>query len=109
MMTHSRWTDAEDLELVSSIQDLLDLGGWKADTGQFKSGAYAKIEALMEKKIPGCGRKAKPHIESRVKTLRKHFDVVTEMLSLQASGFGWNAEGKFVTCDQAVWYVWIKV
>ncbi|KAK9665080.1 hypothetical protein RND81_14G088900 [Saponaria officinalis] len=104
----SRWSHEEDRALVSAMQDLLDLGGWKADNGQFKNGAYAKIESLMEQKLPGCGKKAKPHIESRVKTLRKHYDAITEMLSPQANGFGWNDEGKFVTCEQSVWDNWLK-
>ncbi|KAK9755467.1 hypothetical protein RND81_01G027300 [Saponaria officinalis] len=104
----SRWSHEEDRALVSVMQDLLDLGGWKADNGQFRNGAYAKIESLMEQKLPGCGKKAKPHIESRVKTLRKHYDAITEMLSPQASGFGWNDEGKFVTCEQSVWDNWRK-
>ncbi|XP_074300362.1 uncharacterized protein LOC141631614 [Silene latifolia] len=104
----SRWSLEEDRALVSAMQDLLDLGGWKADNGQFKNGAYAKIESLMEQKLPGCGKKAKPHIESRVMTLRKHYDAITDMLSPQASGFGWNDEGKFVTCEQSVWDNWLK-
>ncbi|KAK9665979.1 hypothetical protein RND81_14G150900 [Saponaria officinalis] len=104
----SRWSSEEDRALVSAMQDLLDLGGWKADNGQFKNGAYAKIETLMEQKLPGSGKKAKPHIESRVKTLRKHYDAIVEMLSPQASGFGWNDEQKFVTCDQSVWETWVK-
>ncbi|KAK9690983.1 hypothetical protein RND81_09G168800 [Saponaria officinalis] len=103
-----RWSTTEDGALVSAMQDLLDLGGWKANNGQFKNGAYAKLETFMEKKIPGCEKKAKPHIESRAKTLRKHYDAITEMLSPQASGFGWNDEGKFVTCEKSVWDAWVK-
>ncbi|XP_021752388.1 uncharacterized protein LOC110717910 [Chenopodium quinoa] len=30
------------------------------------------------------------------------------MLSPGASGFGWNDDGKFVTCPQSVWDEWIK-
>ncbi|XP_074299992.1 uncharacterized protein LOC141631191 [Silene latifolia] len=108
MTTHSRWSSVEDQALVSAMQDLLVLGGWKADNGQFKNGAYSKIETLLEEKLPGCGKRAKPHIESRVKTLRKQFDAITDMLSPQASGFGWNDEQKFVTCEHSVWEAWLK-
>lgn len=104
-----RWSLAEDRALITAMNELLDIGGWKADNGQFKSGAYAKLEAMMLHKLPGCEKKAKPHIESRVKHLRKQFDDVTEMRSSSASGFGWNDEEKFVTCPQAVWDEWIKV
>jgi hypothetical protein len=40
----SRWSLVEDQALISSMNDLLDLGGWKADNGQFKSGSYAKLD-----------------------------------------------------------------
>lgn len=104
----SRWTPSEDRALVTAISDLLDLGGWKADNGQFKNGAWAKVEAIMQQKLPGCDKKAKPHIESRVKLLRRQYDAIAEMLSPSASGFGWNDEAKFVTCPQAVWDDWVK-
>ncbi|XP_074299547.1 uncharacterized protein LOC141630674 [Silene latifolia] len=108
-MYNAWWSSAEDQALVSAMQDLLDLGGWKADNGQFKNGAYSKIATLLEEKLPGCGKRDKPHIESRVKTLRKQFDAITDMLSPQASGFSWNDEQKFVTCEQSVWEAWLKI
>ncbi|WCJ44365.1 hypothetical protein M5689_025035 [Euphorbia peplus] len=46
----SRWSNCEDRALVSAMNDLLDLGGWKTDNGQFKNGAYVKLEALMKQK-----------------------------------------------------------
>ncbi|CAO2836033.1 unnamed protein product [Amaranthus hypochondriacus] len=102
----SRWSLVEDQALISSMNDLLDLGGWKADNGQFKSGSYAKLETLILQKLPNTEKKAKPHIESRVKILRKHFDAITDMLN--ASGFGWNDKEKHVTCSLEVWKEWIK-
>lgn len=103
----NRWS--LDRALINAMNDLIDLGGWKTDNGQFKNGAYAKLEILMKEKLPECDKKAKPHIESRVKLLRKQYDAIPEMLSPSASGFGWNDEGKFVTCPQSVWDEWIKV
>ncbi|KAL2929745.1 hypothetical protein RDABS01_035155, partial [Bienertia sinuspersici] len=70
------------------MNDLVDLGGWKTDNGQFKN--------------------AKPHIESQVKLLRKQYDAISKILSPSASGFGWNDDGKFVTCPQCIWDEWIK-
>ncbi|KAK1404669.1 Tetratricopeptide repeat protein like [Heracleum sosnowskyi] len=81
-----RWTPAEDRILVTAISDLLDMGGWKADNGQFKNGAWAKVEAIMHQILPSC-EKIKPHIDSRVKLLRKQYDVVAKMLSPSASGW----------------------
>ncbi|KAL2935859.1 Hydrogen cyanide synthase subunit HcnC [Bienertia sinuspersici] len=105
----ARWSICEDRALVSTMNDLVDLVGWKTDNGQFKNGAYAKLETLMNKNYLIVKKKAKPHIESRVKLLRKQYDAISEMLSPSASGFGWNDDGKFVTCPQSVWDEWIKV
>ncbi|KAL2903560.1 hypothetical protein RDABS01_002270 [Bienertia sinuspersici] len=85
------------------MNDLVDLSRWKKDNGQLKNGAYAKIETPMKQKLPYYGKKVKPHIESRVKLLRKQYDAISEMLSPSASGFGWNDDGKFVMCPQSVW------
>ncbi|KAL2924132.1 Glutamate--tRNA ligase 2 [Bienertia sinuspersici] len=90
-----RWSPSEDRALISAMNDLVDLGGWKTDNGQFKNGAYAKLEAIMKQKEPDFEKKAKPHIESRVKLLRKQYDAISEMLNPSASGFGWNDNGKF--------------
>lgn len=104
-----RWSNLEDRALVSALNDLVDIGGWKTDNGQFKNGAFVKLEALMKQRMPESDKKAKPHIESRVKTLRKQYDAIAEMLGPSASGFGWNDEEKMVTCPQSVWNEWIKV
>lgn len=96
-----RWSNPKDPALISSMNDLVDHGGWKADNGQFKGGAYAMLESLIKSKLLETDKKAKPHIESRVKLLRKQFDAITDMLN--ASGFGWNDEEKYVTCSLEVW------
>lgn len=85
------------------------MGGRKADNGQFKNGAWAKVEAIMQQKLPDCDKRAKHHIESRLNLLRRHYDAIAEMSSPSSSGFGWNGERKFVTCPQAVWDDWVKV
>lgn len=95
---YSRWTPAEDRALVNAINILLDLGGLKAYNGQFKTGAWTNVEAIMQQKSPSCEKKVKPRIDSRVKLLRKPYDALAEMLGPSASGFGQNDEGKFVTC-----------
>ncbi|KAB2607171.1 ATPase WRNIP1 [Pyrus ussuriensis x Pyrus communis] len=45
---------------------------------------------MMEAKLPGCGLKAFPHIESRIKMLKAKYFALTELLAL--SGFEWNEE-----------------
>ncbi|WOL14079.1 hypothetical protein Cni_G22859 [Canna indica] len=89
-----RWGYTEDQALISALNDLMDYGRWKADNDQFKSGAYVKLEILMEQKLPRCGMKAKPHIESRVKLLRNQFNIIAEMLGPNANrATGESVEG----------------
>ena len=68
--TKFQWTPEEDDKLVECLLELAGDVKWKADNG-FKPGFTAKLEELMEKKLPGCGIKESPHIKSRYKTLRK--------------------------------------
>ena len=64
------WTDEEDERLVESLQELHHDKSWKADTG-FKSGYLKQLQIMMERKLPGRGILASPHIESRIKTLKR--------------------------------------
>ena len=63
----------------------------------------------MEKKLPGCGIKASPHIESRYKTLRRQYWAIDDMLGPNASGFGWNDNEKMVVVEKQIFEVWVKV
>ena len=63
----------------------------------------------MEKKLPGCGIKASPHIESRYETLRRQYRAIADMLGPNASGFGWNDNEKMVVVEKKFFEVWVKV
>ncbi|KAK9274486.1 hypothetical protein L1049_021734 [Liquidambar formosana] len=82
------------------------MGTWKCDTG-FKSGYLVKLEHMLEAKTPGCGLKASPHIESRVKTLKKQAIAIAEMFSV-GSGFSWNDVDKMVVAEKDVFDLWVK-
>ena len=60
------WTMQQDDALVESLLELSQNAMWRADCG-FKNGYLLQLEAMMEAKLPGCGIKSSPHIESRVK------------------------------------------
>lgn len=63
---------------------------------------------MMEVKIPGCGVKGVPHIESRSKTLKKHALAINDILT-NGSGFGWDDLEKQIKCDPDVYKLWCQV
>ncbi|KAL2897205.1 UvrABC system protein C [Bienertia sinuspersici] len=62
---------------------------WKAD-GSFKGGFKNKLEEKMNEKFPGCGLKAVPHIESKIKWFKDKYNVLSEMF--RTSGLSWDNE-----------------
>ncbi|KAI7989332.1 hypothetical protein LOK49_LG13G01002 [Camellia lanceoleosa] len=78
------WTDEEDRELVYALFDMVNTGNHKADN-DFKSGFLGVLEGVLHEKLPGCGIKAKPHIESRVKTLKRDTGTVFDMSHKRAA------------------------
>ncbi|TXG48559.1 hypothetical protein EZV62_024434 [Acer yangbiense] len=70
---------------------------WKAYC-RFKNGYLAHLETMMEAKLPNCGLKASPYIESQVKTLKAKYCALHELLS--QSGFGWNDEHMMLMCEK---------
>ena len=52
--------------------------------------------------------KASPHIESKVKTWKKDYEVVYDMIN--TSGFGWNNVRKCVEVDSnEAWHSYVQV
>ncbi|CAN1160541.1 hypothetical protein LINPERHAP2_LOCUS23374 [Linum perenne] len=71
----------------------------QVENGQFKAGAFKEIEKMMEVLLVGHGIKASPHIKSRIKVLKKQFQIVQELRGL--SGAGWNDELKCVNIEDS--------
>ncbi|KAJ9675024.1 hypothetical protein PVL29_024119 [Vitis rotundifolia] len=82
------WTPSEDEKLVECFVELCVSG-------------KVKLEKMLEEKLPNSGLKVSPHIESRVKTLKKQFNAIMDMLT-HGSGFSWDNAKKMVLCDQDV-------
>ena len=101
------WTPGEDEKLVECLVELCVSGKVKCDNG-FKPGAFLQVEKMLEEKLPNSGLKASPHIESCVKTLKKQFNAIMDMLT-HSSGLSWDNAKKMVLCDQDVFEGWVKV
>ena len=104
-MSKHCWTTAQDDTLVDSLYELSQNPMWRVDCG-FKTGYLNKLESMLELKIPRCGLKAPPHIESRVKYFKLKHNVVPYMLSL--SGFGWDSKKSKIASDKSVYNKYVK-
>ena len=94
---------------MESLLDLYHEGRFCVDNN-FKSGYLKVLETALETKLPGCGIKAKPHIESRIKTLKMQFRTLHDMLTgPNCRGFNWDPQRKIVTAEKAVWDAYIQV
>ncbi|MBA0816377.1 hypothetical protein Gohar_001044 [Gossypium harknessii] len=64
---------------------------------------------MLEKVLPHAMLKAKPKLESRIRTLKRDWTIVYDMLSgKDNSGFGWNEHRQMVVVEDAVWNSYIS-
>ncbi|KAL2902328.1 hypothetical protein RDABS01_027410 [Bienertia sinuspersici] len=94
------WTKEEDKVLVEALSELAVDPHWRCEAG-FRNGYMTRLEEDIGKALPGCGLKATPHIDSRLKTLSTKFRAIAQMLS--TSGFAWDDERKMISVDRAVY------
>ncbi|XP_060962720.1 uncharacterized protein At2g29880-like isoform X9 [Cannabis sativa] len=98
------WSEDEDKHLIESLMELNNEG-----KGNFKPGHLRAIEMKLKERMPGCDIQAKPHIESRMKTLKTHFQIVHEMLTGPfCSGFGWESNRKTVIMRNQRWEAYLQ-
>lgn len=73
---------------------------WKANN-TFKTGYVAYLETLLEQKLPKSKLKADPHIESQVKTMKRQYNAILEMINI-GSDFLWNDVDKTVIVSKLI-------
>ncbi|XP_074302123.1 uncharacterized protein LOC141633577 [Silene latifolia] len=100
------WTKEEDNALVMALSDLNADPHWKCENG-FRNGYMVRLEEIINKAIPGCGLKALPHIDSRLKTLVTKFRAIVQMLG--TSGFKWDDERQMISVERSVYDEYCKV
>ncbi|CAL1374584.1 unnamed protein product [Linum trigynum] len=96
---YSFWPEKLDKPLVECILELVEKG--LIVDGNCKNGGYAALEKMLEQKVPGCGVRGRPHIEGRIKKLKKNWQAITFMRN--QSGWGWDEANKCVTCPDGKW------
>ncbi|KAK5776625.1 hypothetical protein PVK06_044585 [Gossypium arboreum] len=106
--TKRKWVPEEDAALVACMVDLHNAGTFNADMG-FKAGYLNELEKMIEKVLPNAMLKAKPNLESRIRTLKRDWSIVYDMLSgKNNSGFGWDEHRQLVVAEDAVWNSYIS-
>ncbi|MBA0756632.1 hypothetical protein Gogos_021668 [Gossypium gossypioides] len=86
--TKRKWVPEEDVALVACIVDLYNVGTYNADT-RFKTGYLNELERMLEKVLPHAILKAKLNLESMIRTLKRDWAIVYDMLrGKDNSGFG---------------------
>ncbi|KAG8497086.1 hypothetical protein CXB51_008327 [Gossypium anomalum] len=89
--------------VVACIVNLYNVGTYNADTGS-KADYLNELERMLENILPHVMFKAKPNLESRIKTLKMDWTIVYDMLSgKDNSNFGWDEHRQMVVAEDAVW------
>jgi hypothetical protein len=71
---------------------------WMVDTGH-KCGYLPHIEKELAKRLPNAKLKTEPHIQSKVKIVKKLLSYILD-IQQNGSGFGWDDERKMVIGDK---------
>ncbi|MBA0724987.1 hypothetical protein Golax_021622, partial [Gossypium laxum] len=78
--TKKKWVLKEDVALVVYMVDLNNIGTYNADTG-FKVDYLNELETMLEKVLPHAMLKAKHNLISRIRTFKRDWAIVYDMLS----------------------------
>ena len=69
---------------------------------RFKPRAFLQVEKILEEKLPNNELKSSPHIELCVKTLKKQFNAIMDMLTV-------NMVAGFLGTTKRKWFYVIKI
>ncbi|KHG28997.1 50S ribosomal L3 [Gossypium arboreum] len=82
--------------------NLYNVGTFNVDMG-FKADYLNELEKMLEKVLPHAMLKAKPNLELRIRTLKRDWSIVYDMLSgKKNSGFGWDEHRQLVVAKDAL-------
>ncbi|MBA0746377.1 hypothetical protein Gogos_008899 [Gossypium gossypioides] len=103
-----KWVPKEDIALVAYMVDLYNVGTYNVDM-RFKASYLNELERMLENFLPHATLKAKPNLESRIRTLKRDWAIVYDMFSGKYnSEFGWDKHRQMVVAKDAVWNSYIS-
>ncbi|KAK9116242.1 hypothetical protein Sjap_015189 [Stephania japonica] len=100
-----KWSHMEDLALLNAMVEMVHIGVYRGDNG-FKPGYLTHLEEALKTFCPASKIKASPHIESCIKTLKRDWFIVNDMIhgvNHSSSGFGFNSTSNMVVVENDVW------
>ncbi|KAF7146395.1 hypothetical protein RHSIM_Rhsim04G0178800 [Rhododendron simsii] len=102
------WNKREEEFLLNTMKDLvIENAMWKLDCGMFKGGFFKECGKKIILHFPGTDLRASPHIDSKIKTWSKQYNLLQDMM--QSSGFGWDDSEKMVLLDSDdVWENYVR-
>ncbi|MBA0626489.1 hypothetical protein Godav_004149, partial [Gossypium davidsonii] len=107
--TKRKWVSEEDDSLVSCLVDLHNVGTFNANT-RFKADYLNELEKMLEKVLPHAMLNVKLNLESRIRTLKRDWAIIYDMLSgKNNSGFGLDEHRQLVVAEYAVWNSYINL
>ncbi|CAM0907099.1 unnamed protein product [Alopecurus aequalis] len=93
-----KWTWDEDEELVKALCEVSLDPRFRVQGGGFKNCYSQGIESILAQRLPGSGIKASPHVDSRLKVLKRKFYSIKDMLA--SPGFSWDGSRKVIRCEK---------
>ncbi|TKW36212.1 hypothetical protein SEVIR_2G425700v4 [Setaria viridis] len=93
-----KWTAEEDEELVKALCEVSADPRYKVEGGGFKNCYSQGIQSILAQKLPGRGIKASPHVDSRLKVLKRKYYSIKDMLA--SPGFSWDDARKMIQCEK---------
>ncbi|PPD77367.1 hypothetical protein GOBAR_DD25706 [Gossypium barbadense] len=106
--TKRKWVLEEEVVLVACMVDLHNVGTFNVDKG-FKASYLNELEKMLEKFLPYAMLKAKPNLESRIRTLKMDWSIVYDMLSEKNnSGFVRDEHRQLIVAENVVWNSYIN-
>ncbi|CAL5084395.1 unnamed protein product [Urochloa decumbens] len=93
-----KWTAEEDEELVKALCEVSADPRYKVEGGGFKNCYSQGIQSILVQKLPGRGIKASPHVDSRLKVMKRKYYSIKDMLA--SPGFSWDDARKMIQCEK---------